>query len=157
MSLKNKKQILLFLAALLFLTLSKDGIINCQGVDSSAALLEIRNLPDNNSIFEVVAKAGQQIVLKIRANPTTGYFWVLGNIESLNEEVLKPLNINVGGRSSDYVVDSHKPGFVGVPGYYYFKFEALKAVNAPVELIFIHKRPWSDEDSRTAFVRVTIQ
>jgi len=153
---RNIKHYLVLFKLLLLLTFSKDMLIACDNLDSTEVLLEIKELPQNGSQYELIAEQGQILVLKIRGNPTTGYLWSLENYDSLNKEVLKPLNIEAGGRSRDYIVDPHRPGFVGVPGYYYFKFQALETLNEPVVLRFVHKRPWSNEDSRTISVKVNI-
>ena len=80
----------------------------------------------------------------------------MDNRQNLDTSVIKLLNLDEHGSAIDYQTDPHPPGFVGVPGSYYFKFQPVKA-NSRVDLNFVNKRPWMpDEDVKRAIVKIKI-
>jgi predicted secreted protein len=101
------------------------------------------------------AHINQILQVKIRGNPTTGYGWFIINLSNLDQKVLKPLNLNEYNSTDDYITDTHPPGFVGVPGYYYFKFLPINISNGTL-LTFVNKRPWEETDERTVNLTVKI-
>ena len=105
--------------------------------------------------LEVSPAAGQIFTIKIRGNATTGYGWFLQNRANIDTDAIQALNLNEYGSSQNYITDEHEEGMVGVGGYYYFKFKALKS-GASVSLVFIHKRPWETSPVRTVEVKVNI-
>ena len=113
-------------------------------------------ISSNSEPVDITAELGMNIAIKIRANPTTGYSVYLKNsvadLEKSN--IVTPLNLNNKGGSSDYIVDPHPIGMVGVPGYYYFKFKT-KSVGE-IKLNFVHMRIWDPTDAATLKVNLSV-
>lgn len=116
---------------------------------------EIFSLETGSNTLEVSPQEGQTFTIKIRGNPTTGYTWFLDNRDNLDNSAIKALNLNEFGSSRNYKTDEHPEGMVGVGGYYFFTFKALKK-GASVDLVFIHKRPWESGHVRKVTVKVNI-
>jgi predicted secreted protein len=104
--------------------------------------------PDNDqsNSMDVSVESGKEFSIKIRGNPTTGYGWYLKNAEAIsNSAVLKAKNLNEYESTNDYKTDPHAAGMVGVPGSYYFTFEATASAGKKEALTFVYKRPWEKE------------
>ena len=86
-----------------------------------------REYTDNTTPINVVV--GQQFILALRSNPTTGFRWDASYDTNL-------LRLD----SSEYKADEAQPGKVGVGGTNRFTFEALKAGGASVTMTY--KQPW---------------
>lgn len=127
---------------------------------SACILCDYLNVPDDR-IFSLdqedsphfTAKTNEEFILKVRGNPTTGYSWYLS--KNSDEKNLKCLNLNKYNSSENYVVDKHPPGFVGVGGTFYFKFQGVKEGN--YDVILVKKRPWEPEPIQTKTVKVEIK
>jgi predicted secreted protein len=102
------------------------------------------------SDFVCEVEKGEQFDLIIGGNATTGYGWYLKEVD----QKLKALNLNEY-KSADYVTDPHPEGFVGVPGKYHFKFEALEAGEAVLE--FTYQRPWENDSFKKNIVKILIK
>jgi predicted secreted protein len=112
-------------------------------------------LPNKTGSFPTTVSLNQILVVKIRGNPTTGYGWYLENADTLDRSILNPTNLNEYNSCKDYITDNHPQGYVGVGGYYYFKFKPLKETNS-ITLIFNNKRPWENKAVRTVELLVTV-
>jgi inhibitor of cysteine peptidase len=69
---------------------------------------------------------GQQFVIALGSNPTTGYSWQ----ESYDETMLKLVKWNY----------EEEEGLVGDGGVEYFRFKALKA--GETEITLVYEQPW---------------
>lgn len=84
-------------------------------------------------------RLNQQLTVRLKANPTTGYQWVLKQQPSF----LKIINADV------YQQDSHPEGMVGVGGQTTWSFQAqAKGSDA---LILIYQRLWEKEQVAETF------
>lgn len=161
MSMLIKNKILIILIVLMFASNPISSIRNTNPsttsiTEANAVVVEIPKSVSNNQEYSKEVSTSQVLIVKIQGNPTTGYGWYLDNQENLDTSVIKPLNLDEHGSTRDYQTDPHPPGFVGVPGSYFFKFQPLKA-GANVNLKFIHKRPWMpNEDIKKATVNINI-
>ena len=70
---------------------------------------------------------GQEFVIALGSNPTTGYSWQA----NFDESLLEP------GKES-------QEGLVGAGGIEYFKFKALGKGQSEITLLY--KRPWEEEN-----------
>jgi predicted secreted protein len=117
---------------------------------------EIHEFAQGSNSLDITHKAGELFTVKIRGNPTTGFSWFLENVRKLDTSAIKPLNVNEDGSSQKYITDEHPEGMVGVGGYYYFIFKALKS-NVNLTLNFIYKRSCElCNINRTATVNVNL-
>ena len=92
---------------------------------------------------QVTLKVGEQTLIHLQGNPTTGYGW---DVES------KPDGVEI---TTDYVSDAHPPGMVGVGGVYHVTVKATGACSGDVVLGY--KRPWEQKASLQSFtLRVTV-
>lgn len=78
-------------------------------------------------------KAGEAVRVTVAGNPTTGYEW-----NTTTQSTVKIL-------SSDYLVDAHEEGMVGVGGTYIWNVTAEKA--GTYVFAADYKRPWMTEDA----------
>ena len=86
---------------------------------------------DSGQTIEI--KQGQEFVIALGSNPTTGYSWQA----NFDESLLKLVESNYGpGKES-------REGLVGAGGIEYFKFRALGKGQSEITLIY--KRPWEEE------------
>ena len=84
---------------------------------------------------------GQEFIIAIGSNPTTGYSWQASYDETMLELV-----------ESTYEADETEEGVVGSGGVEYFRFLALEA--GETEITLVYKRPWEDptpQDETKAF------
>lgn len=108
---------------------------------------------DKEDSTEFTVKTNEEFIMKVSGNPTTGYSWYLTS--NSDESNLKCLNLNKWKSSENYVVHQHEPGFVGVGGTYYFKFQGIKEGLYVVTLV--KKRIWEQEDIQTKNIKVEIK
>jgi inhibitor of cysteine peptidase len=99
-------------------------VASCGGEDASTFELE-----QTDTGSEVALDVGDRVEVRLEANPTTGYQWVLG-----------PLPDGIVLASSDF----EEPGgsLVGAPGTQTFVFDAVAAGNGILRLEYI--RPFDD-------------
>ncbi len=79
----------------------------------------------------VVIDRGQQFIIAIGSNPTTGYSWQASYDEKMLQLVEKT-----------YEPSDQSKGVVGAGGIEFFRFEALK--KGETELTVFYKRPWEE-------------
>lgn len=80
---------------------------------------------------EIDIGVGQEFIIALGSNPTTGYSWQA----SYDEAVLEL----VGGEPT-YEADETEEDVVGAGGVEYFRFLALEA--GETEITLVYKRPW---------------
>ena len=99
-------------------------IASCGGGDASTVVLE-----QTDTGSEVTLDVGDRVAVRLEANPTTGYDWVLG-----------PLPDGIVLVSSDF----EEPGssLVGAPGTQTFVFDVVAAGAGILRLEYI--RPFDD-------------
>jgi len=84
---------------------------------------------------------GQEFIIAIGSNPTTGYSWQASYDETMLELV-----------ESTYEADETDEDVVGSGGVEYFRFLALEA--GETEITLVYTRPWEDptpQDETKAF------
>lgn len=94
---------------------------------------------------QVEAAVGQQIVIRLEGNPTTGYTWEPQDLDtSLVEQV------------GETEFKSSSPGLVGAGGTQTLTFQALAA--GTTELTLVYHRPWEEGVApiETFTIRLTI-
>jgi len=93
----------------------------------------------------VELKVGSELMVVLDANPTTGYTW---EVDQVDESVLEALGEPAFEASSDKV---------GAGGKMTFRFQALKAAETTLRLVY--HRPWEqDEPPAGVFtLRVTVR
>jgi len=93
----------------------------------------------------LTVKVGQEIIVSLKGNPTTGYSWSLAGIDgqavALDGEV-------------KYKEDRHPAGMVGVPGMFHAKFKTLKPGKSTVRLEY--RRPWEKDVKPVETFEVTV-
>ena len=99
------------------------------------------------SDFEV--EKNSEFNVELEGNPTTGYSWILENVDSIkNSKLLTILNLEEEmNTTKTYVQDPCKDGMCGVGGTFIFEFK-VNEVNEKDELpqlIFGYKRPWEKD------------
>ena len=89
-------------------------------------------------------RVGQEFVIALDSNPTTGYDWE----ESHDSAVLCLVE-------SRYTPDEEKPGLVGAGGTQYYRFRGLKA--GTTEITVVYKRAWETEIAEQKVFKVDIE
>jgi len=84
---------------------------------------------DNGKSLTV--KVGQEVVVLLKGNPTTGYTWLLAGIEGPS--------VALDGKVQ-YKENPHPEGMVGVPGMFQAKFKAFQPGKSTVKMEY--RRPW---------------
>lgn len=102
--------------------------------------------PGDDEIHQKMIKLEQSYILSviIPGQPSTGYGWYLENLDDIDQNYLKPLNLNwnhTGSFTSNY----SNEGIMGSEGFFKFKFYANKKSIAYIRLSFVNKRPWESE------------
>lgn len=87
------------------------------------------NLTAADKGSQVEVKVGEQIVITLDGNPSTGYTWEA-----------KDLDTTMFEQVGDPVFSSSNPGLVGSGGTLALTFKALKA--GTVTLTLVYHRPW---------------
>ena len=103
---------------------------------------QIREYTDPNQTIEI--GVGNQFVIALESNPTTGYKWD-ANFDSSSLKLVK----------SDYEQSEAKPGMVGVGGKEHFTFEGLKKGNTKVTLDY--KREWEQDSAEQMIFNVSVK
>lgn len=98
-----------------------------------ADLKDVRVNKDSNG-KEVALKIGQQLIIDIPGNPTTGYIWRAAKLESAVLE---------SAGDPKYQTRPHAPAMEGVGGTFTFTFRAKEAGQATINLGYI--RPWEKD------------
>ena len=94
----------------------------------------------------VSLRAGQELIVTLKSNPTTGYDW---QVDDLDESVMK-LTTQEFKPASD-------PNRLGAPGQTEFQFQAAGAGTTSLRLIYV--RPWEKgvEPADTFQVSITVK
>jgi inhibitor of cysteine peptidase len=95
-----------------------------------AGCVEVKTYTDSGQTIDI--GAGQQFVIALGSNPTTGYSWQ----ESYDETMLEL----VGGEPT-YEAEETDEDIVGAGGVEYFRFKALK--EGETEITLTYKQPWA--------------
>jgi len=96
---------------------------------------------DNGKTIEV--KAGDQIIIELEGNPSTGYNWEANNLDAgLIQQVGEP------------EFKSSSPGLIGSGGSITLTFEILKAGTTTLNLVY--HRPWETNVAPLSTFAVTI-
>ena len=126
-----KKLVILITVAVIAISL----VAGCVG--------EIKTYIDSGQTIDI--GIGQEFIIAIGANPTTGYDWEV----SLDETIL------------ELVEKTYKPAeeaeheIVGAGGVDYFRFKALKA--GETEITMVYKRSWEEEGIDQKLFTVNIE
>jgi len=93
----------------------------------------------------ITAAVGDQFIIKLAGNATTGFQWT----STFDAAYLKQVK-------SEYVADQAKQGMVGVGGNQYFTFQTLKA--GSTEIPCTYERSFEKgKDAKYATFKVTIK
>lgn len=87
-------------------------------------------LTEQDASREVLLKKGELLVVRLPANPTTGYSW---NLRISDKGILNQEN-------ADYHPSQNNGKRVGAGGEQYWKFRARKS--GTTKLLFSYARPW---------------
>ena len=108
--------------------------------------IELISLNENNNGQNYTVKVGQEFVLSLASNPSTGYVWDFN--KSIDDKLLE-LKIDKAYEPDAAVISN----IVGQGGKTYWKFKALQAGTAEIELRYA--RPWESVQPTKTF-KVTI-
>ena len=87
---------------------------------------EVETYTDSGQAIDI--GAGQQFVIALGSNPTTGYSWQESHDQTMLELLEKSYK------------EEAKEGVVGAGGIEYFRFKALKA--GQTEITLTYEQPW---------------
>lgn len=95
----------------------------------------------------IALSPGQKLVVEAKGNPTTGYTWAAKGIPDCLAMVGEPA----------YIQDPSDERRVGVGGRFLLTFEARKAGEG--QLVLVYARPWEKDTppAETATLRVTVR
>lgn len=113
----------------------------CEGGDS-LPLLELSEADNGKTVS---ARVGQEIVVSLRGNPTTGYSWERPAPEGAAVQALGEV---------EYAADPNPAGLVGVGGTFRARYRAAQPGRAVLRLRY--RRPWEPESSVAARFEVTV-
>ena len=114
-----KKFVVLFVASILVVSL----IGGCGGGAGATCIID--------PMETISTRVGQEFVIALDSNPTTGYNW-----EVIYEEDILSLE------KEEYDPDKKEPGLVGVGGTQYYHFKALKT--GETIIVVTYKRSWEE-------------
>jgi predicted secreted protein len=105
----------------------------------TATTATANNLPiyDQTETDVTVTKQNPSFVLKLSANPTTGYTWILKEYDKV---LITPVK-------HEYQVSKSNKGLVGAPGFDYWTFKVKPAavvgsLNTKLKMVYV--RPWEE-------------
>ena len=124
------------------------GFIATKTTKSNQSPTGYVTLPEN--VNSVTLNPGDLLDIVVRENPSTGYVWLESNIP--NKFVL--VSLQSDGRGSNFQIDSHLPGMVGVGGSNHFIYKALAPGVTEIKLVL--KRPWEKEDINQRTISVNV-
>ena len=99
-------------------------------ITSCSSRQAILTVADNGKTFQV--KAGEQIIIELEGNPSTGYTWEA-----------KGLDTRLVRQVDDPVFKSSNPGLIGSGGSLTLNFKILKAGSTTLTLF--HQRSWETD------------
>ena len=138
-----------FLILLLFALVQSQALDNITEYD-----IDKINVLQGNNILELNVKEGEEFYLKLKGNPSIGYFWRLLNYDKIPDSLE---DLNEQGEAFKYVSDRRNYGgmlFFKVGGTYYYKFKALKQSYNEIALKFAYSREITNE--HTLVVKINI-
>ena len=94
----------------------------------------------------ITASVGQEFIIALDSNPTTGYDW---------EESYDASMLSLDEEESRYEPDEKAKGLVGAGGTQYYRFKALKKGNTEITLVY--KRSWLEEIEDEKAFKVSIK
>ena len=104
------------------------AICLCVACTSSPRVTVTRGDQDTGTLVEL--STGDTLALALRANPTTGYGWIIAAVDTT---ILRKID-------AGYIPDNVPKGIVGSGGRAFLRFEATKPGKTAVELEY--KRSW---------------
>ena len=105
-------------------------------------VFDLNTLKNNKNEADI--RVGEEFVVKIPSNPTTGY-----QISFINkDEVSDSLEL----LRYEYVSSAKLTNLVGAGGHKYFYFKALKVTNEAQTLKFSNKRKWEKETNTADYI-----
>jgi inhibitor of cysteine peptidase len=116
------------------------------GINGARANGAAVQMTDENNGKTVTVKAGQAIVLRLSANPTTGYGWEVGPVDA-------SLLAQKGGKI--YEPASQDKPVVGGGGLEIFEFTALQKGETTLKLVY--HRAWEKDVPAARTFQVTIE
>jgi inhibitor of cysteine peptidase len=101
----------------------------------------------------ITVEAGREFIIKIRANPSTGYGWSFQ--QPPDEALLKFKGLEP--EEPDEEADDRQEPRLGAPEYEIWKFQSLQAGEAAVKLKY--HRPWEKNEPplKTHLIYITIR
>lgn len=110
--------------------------------------VDLISLNENNNDQEYSVKTGQEFILSLAANPSTGYIWDFN--KSYDEKLLE-LEVDKAYKNDAATNEN----IVGQGGRSYWKFKALQAGQAEIKLSYA--RPWeSVQPAKTFKLKINI-
>lgn len=147
-----KKFLIFYIPALLLINFS--FVLN--NIEQRIVKIKDINLSDDTYI---PVKTGQEFIIELEGNPTTGYSWFLLNPEKLNQEnLLKATNLDKNNSGEFYSANSTENEEIrrmGAGGIFHFKFLAGEITGHEI-ITFIYKRPWTEEDKIHKSVNIKV-
>jgi len=112
------------------------------GSSSSNISGELKTYTDSTT--PITATIGQEFIIALDSNPTTGSSWEEAHDANLLSLV-----------SSEYKPSPKTPPLVGAGGTHYFQFKALK--KGTTEITLTYKRPWESEIGKQEVFTVNVK
>ena len=139
------KTLLFLLNCQIFLTTQDNSFSNYTSYLINATTSQIQTLSVPNN---------QTFALQFESNPTTGYNWyILNDISNSNTSLIK-LDQNKGGQ---YQATSVADGIAGSGGYTYFLLKSSSNNSGNIEIDFVYKRIWENNDSdKTNIINIKV-
>lgn len=112
----------------------------CAAAFSSAAYCADKKSDKMN----MTVAAGEEVAIKLESNPSTGYSWIVNNLEELQKLILIADDYEETLLVLDEPADetSAAEEIVGVPGKQIFTFKAADGAEGIEELRFSYLRVW---------------
>jgi len=109
--------------------------------------LETINLSDKDNGGKVQMLVGENLVISLKDNPSTGYRWETVR----HDETILPL------LTRDYKQREAEPGMVGVGGILTLGFKAIAAGQTTLKLIYTRPRSGEDDIADTFLITVDVK
>jgi predicted secreted protein len=116
------------------------------------AVYELSNLISAN----IEVKQDDLFIIRLKGNPSTGFYWYIENFVELNKNLLSPLNVDESGSTQEFIPED--PTLEGGPGNFEFRFLPQARGNT-VNLKFIYKdiaNRYPEEESKRIDVNINI-
>lgn len=99
-----------------------------------AGCVEVKTYEDEGQTIDI--GVGQEFIIALGSNPTTGYSWQASYDETMLELI--------GGESEYKPSEEAEEGVIGAGGVEYFRFKALEA--GETEITLVYEQPWVGGD-----------